>query len=418
MQELKKFIKQMQSTSSSLEKIQILKNQPELIQKILEYTYNPYKQYYVTSETCKKNPNLISYEGLTPLFILLDKLTTREITGHSAIQLVNKYAQYGEDFDLIYDIIDKDLKIRTGVKIINKAFPNLIPEFNVALAQEYKGDINFNRDDFFLSRKLDGVRCVAIINSGGECTLYSRQGNEFLTLNKVKNTLESLNLSNIVFDGELCLTDDEGNEDFQGIMKQIRRKNHTIPNPKFLIFDQLTLNEFNEKEKSLILEKRLDRLKSIITPNNILKILPQIKIKSQNEFEEWVDKSNRQNWEGLMLRKNIAYEGKRTKNLQKVKKFYDAEYKIIRQENSIMSVVRDGKESQEEMLAHIWINHKGYEVKVGSGFTQEQRIKYKNKSLEGQTITIQYFEETFNEKGGISLRFPTVKFIHGDRREY
>ena len=27
------------------------------------------------------------------------------------------------------------------------------------------------------------------------------------------------------------------------------------------------------------------------------------------------------------------------------------------------------------------------------------------------------FEETKNDKGGISLRFPTVKIVHGDKRE-
>ena len=34
-------------------------------------------------------------------------------------------------------------------------------------------------------------------------------------------------------------------------------------------------------------------------------------------------------WAGVMLRKNVSHEGKRTKNLVKVKKFYDAEYKVI-----------------------------------------------------------------------------------------
>ena len=45
----------MQATSSSLDKVEILKQQPEFIKKILEYTYNPYKQFYVTSKTCIKN---------------------------------------------------------------------------------------------------------------------------------------------------------------------------------------------------------------------------------------------------------------------------------------------------------------------------------------------------------------------------
>jgi DNA ligase-1 len=37
-------------------------------------------------------------------------------------------------------------------------------------------------------------------------------------------------------------------------------------------------------------------------------------------------------------------------------------------------------------------------------------------SIVGKIATIQYFEETKNDKGGISLRFPTVKVVHGDKR--
>ena len=83
-----------------------------------------------------------------------------------------------------------------------------------------------------------------------------------------------------------------------------------------------------------------------------------------------------------------------------------------------MSVVRDGKEKQETMLAQVWIEHKNHLVKVGSGFNQEQRIKYfKDEDIVGKTITVQYFEETKNDKGGISLRFPTVKHIYDDGRD-
>ena len=32
-------------------------------------------------------------------------------------------------------------------------------------------------------------------------------------------------------------------------------------------------------------------------------------------------------------------------------------------------------------------------------------------SIIGKMITVQYFEETYNQNGGISLRFPTVKHI-------
>jgi DNA ligase-1 len=122
-------------------------------------------------------------------------------------------------------------------------------------------------------------------------------------------------------------------------------------------------------------------------------------------------------WEGVMLRKNVSYEGKRTKNLVKVKKFYDAEYKVIDFDIDDHEVVRDGKSVTLQLLAQVYIEHKGHRVKVGSGFTQEQRLQYMDGSIIGKIITVQYFEETKNDKGGISLRFPTVKIIHGGKRE-
>ena len=76
MEELKLFVEQMRATSSSLDKVEILKQQSEFIQKVLEYTYNPYKQYNVTSKTCKKNSGLFKYNTYKDVFELLDDLTS------------------------------------------------------------------------------------------------------------------------------------------------------------------------------------------------------------------------------------------------------------------------------------------------------------------------------------------------------
>ena len=164
MEELRLFVEQMRSTSSSLDKVEILKQQSDFIKKVLEYTYNPYKQYYVTSKTCKKNFNLRDPNYIHDnIFDLLDDLTSRTYTGHDAIAVVNSFINMNEEYeDLIYSVIDKDLKTRTGAKVINKAFPNLIPEFNVALAQNYEPKLaSFGEDSketWYASRKLDGVR--------------------------------------------------------------------------------------------------------------------------------------------------------------------------------------------------------------------------------------------------------------------
>jgi len=122
------------------------------------------------------------------------------------------------------------------------------------------------------------------------------------------------------------------------------------------------------------------------------------------------------NWEGFMLRKDIGYEGKRSKNLLKVKTFHDAEYKVLNFDIDKHEVVRHGKSETIEMLSQVYIKHKGFKVKVGSGFTQEQRLQYMDGSIIGKIITIRYFSETTNTKGGISLRFPTVKHVYDGKR--
>ena len=425
MNELRLFVNEMQATSSSLDKVAILKKQSNYIQGILEYTYNPYKQYNVTSKTCIKNKNIINaYFGKT-IFDLLDDLNNRHMTGYAAIGAVNYFINKNLEYkDIIYNILDKDLKIRTGAKVINKAFPGLIPEFNVALAQNYDGKCDWN-DNWYASRKLDGVRCLAVVDEKGECTLYSRMGKEFTTLNKVKEEIEATRIINTVFDGEICLIDENGNEDFQGVMKQLRRKDHQIENPTFMIFDGIYKPDFDKGKSKIKLSDRLSTLRTWLydynsrNPNqSTLRYLDQAQIIDGRHFDMWGQMASDGNWEGFMLRKDVGYEGKRSKNLLKVKTFHDAEYEVLDVDFDSMRIVKDGREEYLDMLAQVWIEHKGYKVKVGSGFTQEQRLKYTQEPIVGKTITVQYFEETKNDKGGISLRFPTVKHIYEQKREY
>ena len=431
MKELQEFIGEMRSTSSATDKIAIITRSSAFIHKVLEATYNPYKQYNVTGKTCKKNNDLLDKTVFDfmdgDIFKLLNSLTRREFTGHKAIGVINGFVDfYGQ---IIYKIIDKDLDIRVGASTINKAAPDLIPTFKVALAQEYKGKCDWD-DEWFASRKLDGVRCLAITNEDGKCTLYSRMGKEFTTLNKVKDAIEATGIINTVFDGEICLVDESGDEDFQGIMKQLRRKDHQIQNPAYMVFDMLSNKEFSNCKGDELLKNRLHKLRSWcpemnydrddngeLIHLNILRNTEQIIINGDDHLETWNTIAEANNWEGVMLRKNIGYEGKRTKNLLKVKKFHDAEYEVLGWDVDQHEVVRDGKSVSMTMLSQVWIEHKGYIVKVGSGFTQEQRLEYMDGSIVGKVITVQYFEETKNDKGGISLRFPTVKIIHGEKRD-
>ena len=413
---IQEFVDKLKSTNSTNNKIDIIKEYKEdcIINKVLKCTYSPFKQFHLTSATVKKNKKLEPRGGYHDLFYLLDALSKRTITGHDAIQYTKGYLNDMEEWqkDLVFCILDKNLN--------NKAIPGSVPTFKVALANSYdkqKGKVDFNKQKWFASQKLDGVRCLAIVDEKGKCNFYSRQGKTFDTLKVLRDEIEGLELTNVVFDGEVCLMDESGVEDFQGIMKEIKRKDHTIQNPKYKVFDYLLLDEFDNQTST---RKLSQRLSTCIKPKlQYLQMLDQWKVESEEHFQELAELATKNSWEGLILRKDSEYKGKRSNDLLKVKKFFDEEYVVKSVETAIHRIIVDGKEVEEEMLGSVIIEHKGCKVGVGSGFDQEERRKYfKNPELIiGKTITVQYFEETTNQDGCHSLRFPVVKHVYSKGRD-
>ena len=103
---------------------------------------------------------------------------------------------------------------------------------------------------YLASRKCDGARCItfAIWNKAKkqyDITFKSRQGKEFKTLDKLKPMVAEMliegqknvperimiYIQDMVLDGEICIVDENGDEHFNWIMKEITRKDHTIENP-------------------------------------------------------------------------------------------------------------------------------------------------------------------------------------------
>ena len=421
------FIEEMKATSSTNDKKSILqKYDSPILRKLFEYVYSPFKQYYVTSDNLKKRQDL-SFDNYDDLFSLLDDLNERRVTGHSAIQSVNGFIEKNKEFaDVIYDVIDRNLKTRATTTLINSVMPGTVPTFDVALAEKFEGNekkVNFDSGEWWASRKLDGVRCLAVIDENGDIKFYSRAGNEFLTLGVLAEELKRLNLRSVVLDGEVCIMKDGGLEDFQGIIKEIGRKEHTIQNPMYYVFDMLQTEEFNDQSGEIPLSTRLLQLGVFFSLHSDLKCvapLVQIQVSSREHFEEMVADATNLGYEGIMIRKDVGYEGQRSKNLLKVKKMHDAEYVVVDVENGTHRVIEAGREVEEEMLRAVMVEHKGNRVRVGSGFSIDQRRFYYQNPNEilGKTITVQYFEETTDQHGDHSLRFPVIKVVHGQKREF
>ncbi len=435
--DLAEMITKLKATSSSTKKKEILAQYPQC-KPLLLYTYDQFKNYFITSDNIKKQrsanqfqgPNLFqrttsqtTAQSYQTIFNLLDALNNRQVTGHMAARAVLDFVTRNKPHEtLIFDIIDRDLKCRIDTKIINKVFPGLIPTFNVALANSYwdhKEKVDFEHDVWFASRKLDGCRLLTVVDQAGNVTCYSRNGKEFQTLQRIKDEVKEVwpELRGVVFDGEICIVDENGDEHFDWIMKEINRKNHTIAQPRYRIFDYLPLNEFLTGFCNTKLSHRLaffDLMVKKMGPSKLIVSLTQTQIQTRVEADKLFQKSVDEGWEGLILRKDTAYQGKRSNDMLKMKLFHDEEFKVEELEFGPFRYVKDGREVEETMLSNVFIKYKGYKVGVGSGFTIAKRQYYFKhpEELKGKTITVKYFEETKNQDGGLSLRFPVIKHIY------
>ena len=186
---LQQFVNEMNRNNSILDKIETLRKYPDLKEAFI-YIYDTVNiSYGITSKNIKKMNDLKPFSmDKVSVFSVLDKLKSREITGHNAIRLVKTLInQYPQHEGLIYNIIDRNLKTRTEVNLINKVWLDLIPTFYIALAETYDANtkLNFEEDFYFASRKCDGVRLIVKIQKDN-IKFYSRQG--YLQLSILKGS--------------------------------------------------------------------------------------------------------------------------------------------------------------------------------------------------------------------------------------
>jgi DNA ligase-1 len=282
----------------------------------------------------------------------------------------------------------------------------------------YDLEVEDNHNYFANNILVHNCRCIAI-KEDNTFNFYSRKGKQFTTLNNIIPELmkATKGIDDIVFDGEICILDNRGNEVFSSIMKEIKKKDHTISKPKYKIFDCLTKDEFYSGTGDRTLDERLDLLNGLVGHNNrFLDVLEQLQF-TQDSFAEMKKKVEEFGWEGLMLRKsNVGYQNKRTSDLLKVKSFMDAEYKVLGIETGPFSYTVPGEGQKEEiMMTAVRISHKKNRVSVGSGWAIEERREFfKNPDkIIGKYINVSFFEESKNKNGLYSLRFPVVSYIVG-----
>lgn len=386
--------------------------------------YNFDVLFHITSDKVEKN--FIETCGNSRFNEITDLLKelNNGLTGNRALKEVSRFIKDNEEYrKLIYDVLDKDLHIGMSVTTMNTIVPGLFKDFQVALAKPIK---NEKIDEhWMIEHKLDGVRCICYINSEDDIKFYSRKGKDFTTLGTLKGELKELIKAGklptgIVLDGEICVVDENGNEDFKSVMQEIKRKDYTMLKPMYILFDTLPISDFNAGYSPLTYKQRFATLKTYLgeDKHRCMRLVEAIDYTLEN-FGQWQKMVFDKGWEGLILRNDVPYEGDRSSNMLKVKSFQDAEYVVKDVEmDGDATVLIDGKAERVKCVKRLVIEHKGNKVGVGSGLKQEQRLEWYQhpEHIIGRTITVRYFEEVTDENGKPSLRFPTLKYIYdGDR---
>ena len=258
----------------------------------------------------------------------------------------------------------------------------------------------------FIQPKLDGLRCISYLENG-KVILQSRTGLRFENFDLLREQL--LNIFNIVgnnvyIDGELY-TDSIIFEELSGLVRLTTEKSNKeqiarINSIKYNLFDIYFGNT-----PDMIFTERKDKLEQLMKLKNInlIKLVDSKLIDDFSKIDKYHNEFVSIGYEGLMVRdKEGVYEpNKRSKYLQKFKKFMEDEFEIIG--------FKEG--SGDEKGCVIWrcINKDQKEFNVRPKGTREQRKEYfiNGKKYVGKKLTV-IFQEY--EDSGIP-RFPVGKDI-------
>ena len=399
-----RLFKQIQETSSINDKKEIIaaNKDNELFKKCLVFLLD---SNVITGLSSKKITKKVrKSEYILPTFEDVMKYLNQNNTGtDSDISMIQAFLNEHEDDREFYEqMITKSFRLGADSKVINAVIPGLIPTWDVMLGTSIEHCKLPENIWFSLSQKLNGNRCTYY---NGE--FYTRQNKKYIGLNHVKVDIEKIpNAKDLVFDGELIYKNNEGLSDSSAFQKGTGIANNKSENKeelKLVLFDVLPREDFDNKISKDTYKTRKQRLLDLkqYETENIEIVQIFYEGTDQSEIWKWLDYCEQHDMEGCMLNLDTPYECKRTKNLMKVKMFYDLDLQIVGYE--------EGTGRNKGKLGAFVVDYKGNQVKVGSGYSDGERKNFWNNrdKYAGRVITVKYKEISTDKKTGLeSLQFP------------
>ena len=392
--------------------------------RFLYFALNPMLTYNISKKSTDKLMAEENFDGQKLIFFNdifeccehlsrlrgMDDATLRQVK-----MLLNvKYPEMDER-ELYIQLLSKKVRLGIAAKTINKIIPNLIPEWEVQQAYTVEKYPLKEGTEFWLTQKLNGARATLY-----EGQLLARSGMPYKGLEHITDALSWLRVAGFVADGELTLKDKgdlSDNEAFRVSTGILNSDNVNKTVICYTIFDMIPVKDFDALKPQVTYRYRRDILNQfaerISDTDGAVKVLPVLYHGTdQFKIEELLEQMVREDKEGLMINTDVPYRRTRHKGILKVKRFYTMDLPIIRCE--------EGTGRLSGTLGAFVLKYKENEVKVGSGFTDEQRERFWNNrdDVEGLLCEVKYKEISQDKGTGLeSLQFPVFVGIRTDKTE-
>ena len=434
-------ISQVSSLNSKQE--YLLKNKDNAVFKtLLKLAYDPFRQFYIKKIpefTVNRHNNLLN--NYSEFLNLLVRLSYRQLTGNAAIDAVRNFLEGCNPREVYWytRVIQKDLKIGLADKGINKAFPKLMPTYEVMLADKINSeDLNLDTakalktlpENFVCQYKIDGYRLNIHRPDKDSVIIRTRNGKFVSGYKALEQSALKLPVG-YVYDGEVVspklqdyLTSIANNENaeinrdmFGEVMSHAFSKEDNKEGI-FNVFDVVSLDEWNNHVSHTSYKSRLEQLDQHVGQlglSNIVAVPYSKEFHKNNtddlkEVVELFHKFVSIGWEGLMIKDvDAPYQWKRTKALLKMK--------MMDTIDLVVTDVYSGTGKYSGVLGGVNVLYKDNELSVGSGFTDTDRKYFweNPNNIVGKTIEVSYQAISHNKEGKESLSFPVFKGIRFDK---
>ena len=403
----------LESDNSRLFKESVLRSNVsnDLLKRCFSLTLDPWKNWGISKYKKPTSPGQDGHtDNLLSSFLdCLESLDRREFTGNVARTAAERWIHVGDELAQKWfeRILWRNLRCGVSSTLVNKFWPNTVVPFAVALAdtletESISGGFKIIEDVKYPVRveaKLDGLRVIAVKESGN-VSFYTRNGTVLETLPILGSFLESIEIDNVVFDGEVMGKD--WNDSASVLMSSKKKKDDS--DMVYHIFDVVTLEGWKKQECHLKYSERLEVLRLAFKDHLNQTQVRFVKNKNcvdENEIKEFYLECLSEGYEGVMLKDDAAkYQWKRSKSILKLKPVTTHEGVIVGWYNAKESTKRAGQFGGFNVLLP-----NGVTTRVGGGYTDEIKKRVQEEGPDSYLGKIVECEAQLLTQDGC-MRFP------------